>query len=274
MYTVAAFYHFAPLPDATTRRLELLKLCNESAIKGTILLAHEGVNGTIAGHADVVDDLLAYLRQMPGFDTLEVKFSTATDMPFGKMKVKEKREIVTMGVEGIDAANDQGEYVDPENWNAVISDPNVIIIDTRNDYEVGVGSFPGAINPATETFREFPDWFKSESAKWKDRDTQPRIAMFCTGGIRCEKATAFVKSQGFDDVLHLRGGILKYLEDIPAADSMWQGDCFVFDDRVALGTGLVEGDQIRCAKCGRANSPGAPCKDCIRPGKKDRKPPA
>ena len=270
MFTVAAFYHFANLPDAPARRLELLSLCNDAAIKGTILLAAEGVNGTVAGEAEAVTILLATLRGWSGFEALEAKFSTATEMPFRKMKVKSKREIVTMGVEGVDAANDMGAYVDPQDWNAMIADPNVIVIDTRNDYEVGVGSFPGAINPGTETFREFPNWFKSQSADWKRGENSPRIAMFCTGGIRCEKATAFVKSQGFDDVLHLRGGILKYLEDVPATDSKWQGDCFVFDDRVALTTGLAEGDSIRCGKCGRANSPGAPCKDCIRPGRKDR----
>ncbi len=270
MFIVAAFYHFADLQNAPERRLELLALCAEAAIKGTILLANEGINGTIAAEQSAVDQLLATLRSWPGFEKLEAKFSTAAEMPFRKMKVKSKREIVTMGVAGIHAAKDMGEYIDPQDWNAVIADPNVIIIDTRNDYEVGVGSFPGAINPGTETFREFPSWFKSQSANWKRGDESPRIAMFCTGGIRCEKATAFVKSQGFDDVLHLRGGILKYLEDIPATDSKWQGDCFVFDDRVALTTGLAEGDTIRCGKCGRANSPGAACKDCIRPGRKDR----
>jgi UPF0176 protein len=266
MFHVAAFYHFAELPDPVQRRTELLDFCQAHAIMGTILLAQEGVNGTVAGSEEAMHKLLAYLRDWSGFDTLAAKFSTAAEMPFGKMKVKLKREIVTMGVDGIDAANDQGEYVEPEDWDRLIADPNVIVIDTRNDYEVAVGTFPGAINPATETFREFPDWFKQASADWQSNGDKPRIAMFCTGGIRCEKATAFVKSQGFDDVLHLHGGILKYLETIPAERSSWQGDCFVFDDRVALGTGLKQGDQIRCDACGRAISPGGPCKDCIRPG--------
>ncbi len=270
MFTVATFYHFADLPNAPERRMELLEFCDGTEIKGTIFLASEGINGNIAAEQMAVDQLLAIVRNWPGFETMEAKFSAATEMPFRKIKVKSKREIVTMRVAGIDAANDAGEYVDSQDWNAVIADPNVIVIDTRNDYEVGAGSFPGALNPETETFREFPSWFKLQSASWKRGDESPRIAMFCTGGIRCEKATAFVKSQGFNDVLHLRGGILKYLEDIPTKDSMWQGDCFVFDGRVALMTGLAEGQSIRCHKCGRANSPGAPCKDCIRPGRKDR----
>ncbi len=270
MFHVAAFYHFAPLANPAERQTELRDFCKVHAIMGTILLAQEGINGTVAGSDDAMQKLILYLRNWPGFAALEVKFSNAVDMPFGKLKVKFKREIVTMGVDGIDAANDQGTYVEPEDWDRLISDPNVILIDTRNDYEVGVGTFPGAINPETETFREFPGWFKQTSADWQSDGTKPRIAMFCTGGIRCEKATAFVKSQGFDDVLHLHGGILKYLETIPAERSSWQGDCFVFDDRVALGSGLKQGDQVRCDVCGRANSPGSPCKDCIRPGRRAR----
>jgi UPF0176 protein len=269
MIHVAAFYHFADLPDPSIRRTELLELCAAEAIMGTILLAQEGVNGTVAGSESAIAIVLSRIRSWPGFAALEAKFSNAAEMPFGKLKVKSKREIVTMGVEGIDAATGQGEYVDPKDWDRIIADPNIILIDTRNDYEVGVGSFPGAINPATETFREFPKWFKQQSETWKLNGEQPRIAMFCTGGIRCEKATAFVKAQGFDDVLHLRGGILKYLETVPADQSSWQGDCFVFDDRVALGSGLQQGDQTRCNICGRANSPGAPCKDCIRPGRRN-----
>jgi UPF0176 protein len=266
MIQVAAFYHFAAVPDPVQCRTDLLDFCLFHSLIGTVLLAPEGINGTVSGSSSAIESLIDYLRNWNGFHALEAKFSKATLPPFDKIRVRLKREIVAIGIEGIDVATDRGQYVAPQDWDRLISDPNVIVIDTRNDYEVAVGTFPGAINPATETFREFPDWFKKASADWQSDDEKPRIAMFCTGGIRCEKATAYVKSQGFDDVLHLQGGILQYLETIPPEHSSWQGDCFVFDDRVALGTGLKQGDQIRCDACGRAISPGGPCKDCIRPG--------
>jgi UPF0176 protein len=239
MLSVAALYHFAPLPDPSAAREPLLALCMEQGLKGTLLLAHEGVNGTIAGPREGLEIVIGHIRNWPGFAALEVKYSGADDMPFGRMKVKVKREIVTMGVEGIDPLSDVGAYVAPEDWNALITDPDTILIDTRNDFEVQHGSFPGAINPETVSFRQFPAWFDAQAANWRAEGREPKIAMFCTGGIRCEKATAYAKAQGFDEVYHLKGGILKYLEEVPAAESIWKGDCFVFDEREALGLGLV-----------------------------------
>jgi UPF0176 protein len=267
MLSVAALYHFAPVNDPAALRDPLRALCDGQGVKGTVLIAPEGVNGTVAGPRGGVDAVLCHIREWPGFAQMEVKYSPADTMPFGRMKVRIKREIVTMGIDGIDPRSDTGTYVDAKDWDQIIADPNVILIDTRNDYEIAVGTFPRAINPKTETFREFPAWFDQLSESLRAKGTTPRVAMFCTGGIRCEKASAYVKAQGFDDVLHLRGGILKYLESVPADKSSWQGECFVFDDRVALGTGLKQGDALLCAICGRANSPGAPCKDCILPGR-------
>jgi UPF0176 protein len=238
MIAVAALYHFAPLADPAAVRDPLRALCEEHTLKGTLLLAREGINGTIAGPREALDSVIDHIRSWRGFAALEVKYSSADDMPFGRMKVKVKREIVTMGVEGIDPLSDVGAYVAPEDWNALIADPDTILIDTRNDFEVQHGTFPGAINPETASFRQFPAWFDSRAEAWRAEGRGPKIAMFCTGGIRCEKATAYAKAQGFEEVYHLKGGILKYLEDTPAADSMWRGDCFVFDEREALGLGL------------------------------------
>lgn len=234
MIAVAALYHFAPIAEPASLRESLLALCNSSGVKGTLLLAQEGINGTIAGSREALNAVLTHIRGWEGFPSLEVKFSNATAMPFGRMKVKVKREIVTMGIEGIDAQSDAGAYVAASEWNALIADPDTILIDTRNDFEVQEGSFPGAINPETASFRQFPNWFDAQSQQWQGK----KIAMFCTGGIRCEKATAYAKARGFADVYHLKGGILKYLEDVPAAESVWRGDCFVFDEREALGLGL------------------------------------
>jgi UPF0176 protein len=234
MLTVAALYHFAPIDDPAVVREPLLALCGARGIKGTLLLAREGVNGTIAGERGALDSIIAHIRSWPGFGAIEVKYSTAETMPFGRLKVKVKREIVTMGVDGIDPRSDVGAYISAAEWNALVADPETMVIDTRNDYEVQHGSFPGAINPQTATFRQFPEWFDANAAEFQGK----KIAMFCTGGIRCEKATAYVKAQGFNDVYHLKGGILQYLEDMPAKDSLWQGDCFVFDEREALGLGL------------------------------------
>jgi UPF0176 protein len=234
MISVAALYHFAPIDDPATMRVPLRELCEEHGLKGTTLLAKEGVNGTIAGSREGLDAVIAHIRGWPGFAGTEVKYSTATTMPFGRMKVRLKREIVTMGVEGIDPRSDVGAYVEPADWNALIFDPDTIVIDTRNDFEVQHGSFPGALNPETASFGQFPDWFDAQAEAFQGR----KIAMFCTGGIRCEKATAFAKARGFEEVYHLKGGILKYLETVPATDSIWQGDCFVFDEREALGLGL------------------------------------
>jgi UPF0176 protein len=238
MIAVAALYHFAPLAEPQALREPLLLRCNEGGIKGTLLLAQEGINGTIAGERQMLDRVIEYIRGWTGFMDIDVKYSGAQAMPFGRMKVKVKPEIVTMGVPGVDARHHAGTHVAATDWNALLDDPDLVLIDTRNDFEVRAGSFPGAINPGTTSFRQFPAWFAKQKAQWVAQGRHPKIAMFCTGGIRCEKATAFVKSQGFDDAFHLKGGILKYLEEIPAADSRWQGSCFVFDQRVGLGQGL------------------------------------
>jgi UPF0176 protein len=238
MLSVAALYHFAPLADPAIARESLCALCEEQGLKGTLLLAQEGVNGTIAGPRGGLDIVIDHIRNWPGFAALEVKYSSAEVMPFGRMKVKVKREIVTMGVDGIDPLSDVGAYIAPQDWDALIADPDTIMIDTRNDFEVRHGSFPGAINPETETFRQFPAWFNAQAESWRAEGREPKIAMFCTGGIRCEKATAYAKAQGFAEVYHLKGGILKYLEEVPATQSRWEGDCFVFDEREALGLGL------------------------------------
>ncbi len=243
MIDVTAFYHFSALPDFIQRKDALLALCEERGVKGTILLADEGVNGTIAGRRADIDAALAHIRSWPDFAAIEAKYSHANTMPFARMKIRLKKEIVAMGIVGVDAAHNSGTYVTPKNWDELIAQDDVILIDTRNGFEVELGSFPGALDPETNSFRDFPAWFRAQAQDWKAQGrhadgTQPRIAMFCTGGIRCEKATAFVKDEGFEEVYHLKGGILKYLEDIPAKDSSWQGECFVFDERISLGQGL------------------------------------
>jgi UPF0176 protein len=246
MITVAALYQFAPFDDPGALQAPLHDLCKDRGIKGTILIAREGINGTIAGTGDGIDQILAQIKMLPGCKALEVKFSHAETMPFLRMKVRIKKEIVTLGVPGIDPARDVGRYVEAENWNALISDPDVIVIDTRNDYEVGIGTFKGAINPNTKSFSEFPNWFAA------NRDLLPanaRVAMFCTGGIRCEKSTAFLRAQGISDVAHLQGGILKYLENVPREESLWEGECFVFDDRVSVDHGLEIGTLSLCRGC-------------------------
>ena len=240
MISVVALYHFAPIQDPTEIRAPLFALCEENGVKGTLLLSGEGVNGTIAGDRNALDAIVAHIRNWDGFATMEVKFSHAPAMPFGRLKVKVKREIVTMGVEGIDPRSDAGHYVEAKDWNALISDPDAIVIDTRNDFEVQAGTFENAVNPHTLSFRQFPAWFDAEAEKLRAEGRTPKFAMFCTGGIRCEKATAYVRSKGYDEVYHLKGGILKYLEEIPADQSKWRGSCFVFDER----EGLVEGLEI------------------------------
>ena len=238
MISVVALYHFAPIADPAAVRGPLFAFCEQRAIRGTLLLASEGINGTVAGNRDALDELVAHLRDWDGFAAMEVKYSQAEAMPFGKLKVRLKKEIVSMGVDGIDPRSDVGHYVEPAHWNALISDPETIVIDTRNDFEVQAGSFEGAINPETVSFRQFPAWFDAEAEKLRAQGKNPKFAMFCTGGIRCEKATAYVRAQGFDEVYHLKGGILKYLEEIPAEQSLWHGDCFVFDERELIGHGL------------------------------------
>lgn len=238
MISVVALYHFAPIADTAAVRGPLFAFCEARGIKGTLLLASEGINGTVAGSREALEELVAHIRSWDGFAAMEVKYSNAEAMPFGKLKVRLKREIVTMGVEGIDPRSDVGHYVDPADWNALISDPDTIVIDTRNDFEVQAGTFEGAINPETVSFRQFPAWFDAEAEKLRAEGKTPKFAMFCTGGIRCEKATAYVRAQGFDEVYHLKGGILKYLEQVPPEQSKWQGDCFVFDERELIGHGL------------------------------------
>lgn len=248
---VAALYRFASFEDPASIQPGLLKLCNEHGIKGTLLIAGEGINGTIAGEADGVDLVVAAIRALPGCADLDVKYSHADAMPFYRMKVKLKREIVTMGVKGIDPNREVGSYVQPEDWNALISNPDTILIDTRNDYEVAIGTFDGAIDPHTKTFRDFPAWFREHRDELTAGNKQPKFAMFCTGGIRCEKSTAFLKAEGIDDVYHLEGGILRYLETIPEAESKWSGECFVFDDRVSVKHGLEIGSKELCRACRR-----------------------
>lgn len=248
-FHVAAFYHFAVLPDFEDRKEALLSICNDNQIMGTILLASEGVNGTIAGSEDGIISVLKYLASWDGFENLSAKFSSANERPFFRMKVRLKKEIVTMGVPDVNGAVNPGQYVSPDDWDALISDKSTILIDTRNDYEVAIGTFDGAINPNTKTFRDFPKWFNNQADIIRKSGEKPKIAMFCTGGIRCEKATAYVKEQGFDDVFHLQGGILKYLENIEQSKSSFKGDCFVFDQRVAVGHGLSLSDYIQCFAC-------------------------
>jgi UPF0176 protein len=248
---VAALYKFAPFEDCEAKRHALAALCCTNGIKGTLLIAHEGINGTIAGSDASVETVLAHIRAFSGCADLDVKTSWADTLPFHRMKVRIKREIVTMGQPGIDPLTDAGHYVAPEGWNALIADPATIVIDTRNDYEVAIGSFIGAINPGTKTFRDFPDWFRARRAALIGEGIAPKIAMFCTGGIRCEKATAFLKAEGLDEVYHLKGGILNYLENMPPEESLWHGECFVFDQRVAVTHDLAPGSNELCHACRR-----------------------
>lgn len=245
---VAALYRFSPFSDCEALRDGLTVVCADHGIKGTLLLAREGINGTIAGTSDGIDAALAYIRTLPGCEDLSVKISRAEVTPFYRMKVRIKREIVTMGQPHIDPL-EAGHYLSADDWNTLISEPDTVVIDTRNDYEVRIGTFVGAVNPGTRSFREFPDWFRANREALLDGRASPKIAMFCTGGIRCEKATAFLKSEGLDDVYHLDGGILTYLETASEPTSLWQGECFVFDQRVALGPGLSPGSHVLCRAC-------------------------
>jgi UPF0176 protein len=246
---VAALYRFTPFEDCEAIRAPLASACCSRGVKGTLLLAHEGINGTIAGSDESIEAVLAHIRALPGCADLDVKESRARTMPFHRMKVRIKREIVTMGEPDIDPLADVGHYVAPADWNALIDRPDTILIDTRNDYEVAVGTFAGAIDPRTRTFRDFPAWFRAHKDELLAQGQAPKIAMFCTGGIRCEKATAFLKAEGLDEVYHLKGGILAYLESIPAEDSRWQGECFVFDQRTTIAHGLAPGSHEICHAC-------------------------
>ena len=242
---VSALYKFITLDDFESLRKPLLELMEKHQVKGTLLLAKEGINGTIASDRKGIDSLLTWLRSDPRFADIETKESYEQEMPFYRSKVKLKKEIVTMGVNGIDPKQIVGTYVKPQDWNALISDPDVLLIDTRNDYEVKIGAFKGAVNPNTETFRKFPQFVKDQL----DPDKHKKVAMYCTGGIRCEKSTAFLKEQGFEDVYHLQGGVLKYLEEIPVEQSLWQGECFVFDNRVAVNHAMEKGKYDQCYAC-------------------------
>ena len=244
---VCALYKFAVLNDYKTLRQPLLDLMLEKEVHGTLLLAREGINGTIAGSREGVDAIRGWLEADQRFEGIDYKESFVDIQPFKRTKVKLKKEIVTMGVEGIDPKRIVGTYVDPKEWNDLISDPDVLVVDTRNQYEVEIGTFQNARNPATDTFREFPEYVKENL----DPSKHKKVAMFCTGGIRCEKSTAFLKEQGFGEVYHLKGGILRYLEEVPESQSLWQGECFVFDDRVTVNHKLERGEFDQCHACRR-----------------------
>lgn len=244
-YKVVALYKFVKLENYVDLQKPLHEVMTANDVKGTLLLAEEGINGTIAGPEQGVDAVVDWLGNDERFNNLSLKASYTEIAPFNRTKVKLKKEIVTMGVEGIDPQRIVGTYVKPEDWNALIADPEVLVIDTRNDYEYQVGSFVNAINPKTESFREFPKYVSDNLDPAKHK----KVAMFCTGGIRCEKSTAYLKEQGFDEVFHLEGGILKYLEEVPADNSLWQGECFVFDERVTVNHQLEKGDYDQCHAC-------------------------
>ena len=252
-FLTAALYKFVELPDFAKLQAPLLACCEAQGVKGTLLLASEGINGTIAGRAEGVLAVLAFLRRDPRLASLEHKEASTDQLPFYRMKVRLKREIVTLGVPGVHPALMAGQYVKPADWNQLLDDPGVVLVDTRNEYEVAIGTFKGAVNPATRSFSELPGWVDREmreGGKLAAADgKKPKVAMFCTGGIRCEKSTAFLRAQGFDEVFHLEGGILKYLETVPQAQSRWQGECFVFDERVSVGQGLSAGHYTLCRSC-------------------------
>ncbi|MEG3891763.1 rhodanese-related sulfurtransferase [Microcoleus sp. Z1_A1] len=244
-FLTAALYKFVELPDFADLKAPLIDCCNNNNVKGTILLAQEGINGTIAGSSEGVHAVLAFLRSDPRFADLVHKESFSEKAPFYRLKIRLKREIVTMGVPDINPRLMAGKYVKPDEWNKLLDDPDVVVVDVRNDFEVSMGTFEGAINPKTKSFSELPEWVRRETAL----RNKPKVAMFCTGGIRCEKSTAFLRSQGFEEVYHLEGGILKYLETVPEAESRWEGECFVFDERVSVGQDLKPGNYELCRGC-------------------------
>ncbi len=269
MYTIAALYHFTRFESPNALKTPLETLCKNGGVRGSLLLASEGINGTVAGPRASIDAMLAHIKALPGCADLIWKEATSELMPFKKMKVRLKNEIVTMGQPDIDPRARVGHYVKPAQWNALIQDPDVAVIDTRNDYEVAIGTFEGAIDPETQSFGEFPAWWEENKARFEGK----KIAMFCTGGIRCEKSTNYLLGQGVEDVYHLEGGILKYLEEVPEKDSTWNGSCFVFDARVSVDHGLQEGPHLLCYACRRPILPkdmglnsyehGVSCHHCI-----------
>lgn len=244
-YVTCALYKFVALTNFQSLRAPLHRVMTDNQVFGTLLLASEGINGTVSSTREGIDNLLAWLDQQPGLENIDCKESYDDKIPFYRTKVKLKKEIVTMGVEGIDPKKTVGTYIKPSDWNQLIADPEVLVIDTRNHYEVQIGSFENAVNPETESFREFPKWAQNNLDPRKNQ----KIAMFCTGGIRCEKSTAYLKEQGFEDVYHLQGGILKYLEEMPEEQSLWQGECFVFDNRVTVDQNLNAGSYDQCHAC-------------------------
>lgn len=277
MYVIAALYHFTRFEDPEDIRGPLQALCEAEGISGTLLLAREGVNGTIAGPRAGIDRVLAHLRSLPGCAGLEHKQSQSEDQPFRRLKIRIKHEIVTMGQPDVDPGARVGHYVAPEDWNDLIRSPDVAVIDTRNDYEVAIGTFEGAVDPGTGSFRDFPAWWDAN----KERFHNKRIAMFCTGGIRCEKSTNYLLGQGVEEVYHLKGGILKYLEEVPEEETAWEGECFVFDGRVSVGHGLREGAHELCHACRRPILPedmtrddyehGVSCRHCVAETSEDAK---
>jgi UPF0176 protein len=258
MYTIAALYHFTRFDDPAALKPALAALCCGQGVNGTLLLAREGINGTIAGPRAGIDAVLAHIRALPGCADLAHKESTASEPPFPRLKVRLKREIVTMGQPDVDPLARVGHYVDPADWNALISSEDVAVIDTRNDYEVAIGSFRGAVDPGTASFRDFPAWWEANRHRFAGK----RVAMFCTGGIRCEKSTNYLLGEGVEEVYHLKGGILKYLEEVPEEASLWDGACFVFDGRVSVEHGLRTGPHLLCHGCRRPILP----EDRARPG--------
>ena len=245
MFTIVSLYHFTRFGNHFDLQEPLQKKCDELDMKGSLLLAAEGINGTIAGTSEGIEKILFYIKNIPGCADLEYKTSVSKLPPFPRMKVKLKKEIVTMGQPNVDPQARVGHYINPSDWNAMLHDPNVVVIDTRNEYEVDIGTFKGAINPHTSSFREFPTWWEKNKEKFQNK----HIAMFCTGGIRCEKSTNYLIGQGVENVYHLKGGILKYLEETPKEESEWEGDCFVFDARVSVGHELKEGPHELCYAC-------------------------
>jgi UPF0176 protein len=259
---IAALYRFATITDAPALRDELADDLSKLGVKGTLLVAPEGINGTLSGNKSAIAAMVERLEEVPGIVPLEVKYSTAEDAPFPRLKVRLKREIVTLGAGDLDPAKNAGTYVKPQDWNTLIDAPETIVVDTRNDYEVRLGTFKGALDPKTEAFGDFPQWADEQLDVPKDTP----IAMFCTGGIRCEKSTALLKARGFTKVHHLKGGILKYLEDVPPEESRFDGRCFVFDGRVSVGHGLEVGDDILCHACKMPLTPAEQQSPLYEPG--------
>ena len=276
-FTVAALYHFVDVPNPKALIQTLEPVCKENGICGSLLIASEGINGTIAGEKTGIANILSAIRSQNGFADLAHKESYASKQPFRKMKLRLKKEIVTMGVPLVDPSNKVGHYVKPEDWNDFLAQDDVVVIDTRNDYEIEIGTFKNAINPDIKTFREFPAWWEKNKARFHNK----KVAMFCTGGIRCEKSTSFAIDDGHDEVYHLQGGILKYLEEVRQEESTWDGECYVFDSRVSVGHGLKEGPYSSCFACGRPITSedmkkteferGVSCHHCIDEYDEDRK---